>query len=382
MGVRFESASRRNFFDDGLDTDVAAAVRDGLAVFEKLGATIKSIRLEHIGLSVPVYYVVAPAEASSNLSRYDGVRFGHRAENVDDLLDLYKRSRGEGFGAEVKRRILTGTYVLSTGYYDAYYLQAQKVRQLIAGDFTEAFADVDLVVGPTTPTPAFGIGQKVDDPIQMYLNDIYTIGANLAGVARDVDTVRPRRRLTGRPAARRPAPRRGTFTEGRALLSTRDRLASPGALRFRVTETAVDWEIVIGLEIHAQLATQSKIFSGAATAYGAPPNTQACLVDLGYPGVLPVLNEQAVVMAIKFGLATHCEIATRSVFARKNYFYPDLPKGYQISQYELPIVHSGHIDIPTSQEWLQEELGSRARTSRKTPANRCTKIFTASRASI
>ncbi len=171
-----------NFFDDGLDADVAAAVRDGLAVFEKLGATIKSIRLEHIGLSVPVYYVVAPAEASSNLSRYDGVRFGHRAENVDDLLDLYKRSRGEGFGAEVKRRILTGTYVLSTGYYDAYYLQAQKARQLIANDFKEAFTDVDLVVGPTTPTPAFGIGQKVDDPIQMYLNDIYTIGANLAGL--------------------------------------------------------------------------------------------------------------------------------------------------------------------------------------------------------
>jgi aspartyl-tRNA(Asn)/glutamyl-tRNA(Gln) amidotransferase subunit A len=171
-----------NFFDDGLDADVAAAVRDGLAVFEKLGATIKSIRLEHIGLSVPVYYVVAPAEASSNLSRYDGVRFGHRAESVDDLLDLYKRSRGEGFGAEVKRRILTGTYVLSTGYYDAYYLQAQKVRQLIASDFKEAFTDVDIVVGPTTPTPAFGIGQKVNDPIQMYLNDIYTIGANLAGL--------------------------------------------------------------------------------------------------------------------------------------------------------------------------------------------------------
>jgi len=171
-----------NFFDDGLDADNAASVRAALAVFERLGATIRSVNLDHIHLSVPAYYVVAPAEASSNLSRFDGVRFGYRTENASDLLELYMRSRGEGFGAEVKRRILTGTYVLSTGYYDAYYLQAQKVRQLISEDFARAFADVDLIAGPTTPTPAFPIGQKVGDPIQMYLNDIYTIGANLAGL--------------------------------------------------------------------------------------------------------------------------------------------------------------------------------------------------------
>jgi aspartyl-tRNA(Asn)/glutamyl-tRNA(Gln) amidotransferase subunit A len=171
-----------NFFDAGLDDASATAVRSALRVFESLGATIKDIRLEHIHLSVPVYYVVAPAEASSNLSRFDGVRFGHRAENADDLTDFYMRTRGEGFGPEVKRRILTGTYVLSAGYYDAYYLQAQKVRQLISEDFSRAFADVDLLLGPTAPTPAFGIGQKMDDPIQMYLNDIYTIGANLAGL--------------------------------------------------------------------------------------------------------------------------------------------------------------------------------------------------------
>jgi aspartyl-tRNA(Asn)/glutamyl-tRNA(Gln) amidotransferase subunit A len=153
-----------------------------LSVFEKLGATLKPVTLSHIHLSVPVYYVVAPAEASSNLSRFDGVRFGYRAAGDDDLIELYKRTRGEGFGAEVKRRILTGTYVLSTGYYDAYYLQAQKVRKLISEDFRLAFEDVDLIAGPTTPTPAFRIGQKVDDPVQMYLNDIYTIGANLAGL--------------------------------------------------------------------------------------------------------------------------------------------------------------------------------------------------------
>jgi len=147
-----------------------------------LGATIKDIHLENLHLSVPAYYVVAPAEASSNLSRFDGVRFGYRTEGVEDLTEFYMRTRGEGFGAEVKRRILTGTYVLSAGYYDAYYLQAQKVRQLISQDFARAFESVDLIVGPTTPTPAFGIGQKTGDPILMYLNDIYTIGVNLAGL--------------------------------------------------------------------------------------------------------------------------------------------------------------------------------------------------------
>jgi aspartyl-tRNA(Asn)/glutamyl-tRNA(Gln) amidotransferase subunit A len=171
-----------NFFDEGLDAGNAKAIREGLRVFEKLGATVREIRLEHVHLSVPVYYVVAPAEASSNLARFDGVRYGYRAEGVKDLTELYMRSRGEGFGAEVKRRILTGTYVLSAGYFDAYYLQAQKVRQLISQDFANAFREVDLVAGPTTPTPAFGLGQKMNDPIQMYLNDIYTIGANLAGL--------------------------------------------------------------------------------------------------------------------------------------------------------------------------------------------------------
>ena len=171
-----------DFFDDGLDPDNAQLIRDALSVLERQGATLKRIRLDNIGLSVPAYYVVAPAEASSNLSRFDGVRFGHRAQGVGDLTELYMRTRGEGFGAEVKRRILTGTYVLSAGYFDAYYLQAQKVRQLISEDFARAFAKVDVIAGPTTPTPAFPLGQKLDDPIQMYLNDIYTIGAPLAGL--------------------------------------------------------------------------------------------------------------------------------------------------------------------------------------------------------
>jgi aspartyl-tRNA(Asn)/glutamyl-tRNA(Gln) amidotransferase subunit A len=173
-----------SFFDAGLDPANATAVRAALGELEKLGAKLKSIRLDNIHLSVPAYYVVAPAEASSNLSRFDGVRFGYRSPSADgaDLLTFYMRNRGEGFGAEVKRRILTGTYVLSAGYYDAYYLQAQKVRKLISEDFARAFETCDLVAGPTTPAPAFGLGQKTDDPIQMYLNDIYTVGANLAGL--------------------------------------------------------------------------------------------------------------------------------------------------------------------------------------------------------
>ena len=173
-----------SFFDDGLDADNAAAVRAALAELEKLGAKLKRIELKYIHLSVPAYYVVAPAEASSNLSRFDGVRFGHRAERApgDDLATFYMRTRGEGFGAEVTRRILTGTYVLSAGYFDAYYLQAQKARKLISDDFARAFRDVDFVAGPTTPSPAFRLGQKTSNPIEMYLNDIYTIGANLAGL--------------------------------------------------------------------------------------------------------------------------------------------------------------------------------------------------------
>ncbi len=172
----------RQHFDAGLDADCAVSIREAIAVLESLGATTVEVDLPNLDLSVPTYYVVAPAECSSNLSRFDGVRFGHRADEAEDLMDLYCRSRGEGFGDEVKRRIMTGTYVLSAGYYDAYYLKAQQVRHLIADDFRSAFADVDVIAGPTSPTPAFRLGDKIDDPITMYLNDIYTIGANLAGL--------------------------------------------------------------------------------------------------------------------------------------------------------------------------------------------------------
>jgi aspartyl-tRNA(Asn)/glutamyl-tRNA(Gln) amidotransferase subunit A len=172
----------RQYFSEGLDADVADTIQAAVKEFEKLGAVIKDIDLANTDLSVPAYYVVAPAECSSNLSRYDGVRFGYRCDDPVDLEDLYKRSRGEGFGEEVKRRIMIGTYVLSAGYYDAYYLKAQKVRRLIRDDFANAFREVDLVMGPTTPTPAFALGEKAGDPVSMYLSDVYTIAANLAGL--------------------------------------------------------------------------------------------------------------------------------------------------------------------------------------------------------
>jgi aspartyl-tRNA(Asn)/glutamyl-tRNA(Gln) amidotransferase subunit A len=172
----------KEYFENGLDKTVQARIQEAIGVFEKLGARIKEVSLPSSPLSISVYYVVASAECSSNLSRFDGVRFGHRCDNPRDLEDLYKRSRSEGFGDEVKRRIMVGTYALSSGYYDAYYLKAQKVRKLIADDFKRAFEQVDLLIGPTTPTPAFKIGEKTDDPVSMYLSDIYTIATNLAGL--------------------------------------------------------------------------------------------------------------------------------------------------------------------------------------------------------
>ncbi len=172
----------KQFFDSGLDSSVAAVIEKALNEYRSAGATLREIDLPNMQLSVPVYYVVAPAECSSNLSRFDGVRFGHRVQDPQDLEDMYKRSRGEGFGAEVKRRIMIGTYALSAGYYDAYYKKAQQLRRLISDDFKKAFAEVDVIMGPASPTTAFKIGEKSDDPVAMYLSDIYTIAVNLAGL--------------------------------------------------------------------------------------------------------------------------------------------------------------------------------------------------------
>ena len=172
----------KEYFGEGLDPRVSAVVEAAVRELEGLGARVREVSLPNSSLAVPVYYVVAPAECSSNLSRYDGVRYGHRCAEPKGLEDLYKRSRSEGFGAEVKLRIMIGTYALSAGYYDAYYLKAQQVRRLIAEDFRRAFAEVDVLVGPTSPSTAFRLGEKTSDPVQMYLSDIYTIAVNLAGL--------------------------------------------------------------------------------------------------------------------------------------------------------------------------------------------------------
>lgn len=172
----------KEFFAEGMSDDVRVEVEAALAEYRKLGATTVEVSLPNARLAIPAYYVIAPAEASSNLSRFDGVRYGHRAAEYGDLNDMYCKSRAEGFGAEVQRRILVGTYVLSHGYYDAYYIKAQKLRRLIAQDFAAAFAQCDLIAGPTNPTVAYGIGEKSDDPVQMYLGDIYTVAVNLAGL--------------------------------------------------------------------------------------------------------------------------------------------------------------------------------------------------------
>ncbi len=173
----------REWLAEGVDPEVASAVRDAVEVFQRLGADVCDISLPHSKYGIPAYYIVAPAEASSNLARYDGVHYGYRADGYDDMIDMYCRTRSEGFGAEVKRRIMLGTYALSAGYYDAYYLKALKVRRVIREDFDRAFERVDIILGPTSPTPAFRLGERLADPLSMYLSDVYTVTANLAGIA-------------------------------------------------------------------------------------------------------------------------------------------------------------------------------------------------------
>jgi aspartyl-tRNA(Asn)/glutamyl-tRNA(Gln) amidotransferase subunit A len=172
----------KEYFGEGLSKEVAAVVDAAISEYKKLGAQVVEVSLPNSQLAIPCYYVLAPSEASSNLSRFDGVRYGYRAKEYKDLVDMYCKTRAEGFGAEVKRRIMIGTYALSAGYYDAYYLKAQKLRRLIANDFAQAFERCDVIMGPTSPTTAFKIGAKSDDPVAMYLSDIYTISVNLAGL--------------------------------------------------------------------------------------------------------------------------------------------------------------------------------------------------------
>ena len=334
----------RAFFTNELDPKVATATQQALAELEERGAVLVDIDLPNIDLSLPAYYVIAPAEASANLSRFDGVRFGYRCENPKDLNDLYERSRSEGFGAEVQRRILVGTYALSASFFDAYYVQAQKIRRLIKNDFVQALSEVDMIASPTTPTPAFKIGEKSDKPSDMYLQDVFTISANLAGIpglsmpCGQVDSLPVGLQLLG-----------NYFDEARLLgvahqfQQITDWHAPRGGL-------SMMWETVIGLEIHTQLSTDSKIFSGSSTAFGQAPNTQANAVDLGLPGILPVPNAKAFEYAAMFGMAIGAQVNTRSTFDRKNYFTQIFRKGYQTTQLFHPIVEHGAVDIQVDDE--------------------------------
>jgi hypothetical protein len=381
----------KEFFDKGLDAAVEKCIREALkGIREARARRLVEVKLPALPLSVPTYYVVAPAECSSNLARFDGVRYGYRCQEPKDLMDLYKRSRGEGFGAEVKRRIMTGTYVLSAGYYDAYYLKAQRVRQLINQDFKRAFGEVDVLMGPTAPDVAFGLGAKASDPIQMYLNDIYTIGANLAGVpAMSIPCGFVRDLPVGLQICG-PHFGGGQAAERGACLPAGDRLASPdsGGLRpggavvsAPISSKEGGWETVIGLEIHAQLSTASKIFSGSAHGLRR-------LAELaGQPGRPRVSRRIA---GAEPGSRAHGgEVRARGIGDR------DRAVGVRAQELLLPGPAEGLPDQPVraahrrpgatwtscSTTAARSASASRVRTSRKTPANRCTKGWASSRAS-
>ena len=350
------SACRRSSSRRRWPSDVEGALRAALAELARLGATLVDVQLPRTELSIPVYYLIAPAEASSNLSRFDGVRYGHRAEHYEDLQSMYRASRSEGFGAEVKRRIMIGTYVLSHGYYDAYYLQAQKLRRMIADDFQACFRALRRHRRPGRADRRLAARRAERRPGRQLPGRHLHAAGEPGRPARDEHSGRLRRRRhAGRPAAGRQLLRRRHAAARRARVPAGDRLARARAAARRGRAMNGErraraalmrgFEVVIGIETHAQLSTRSKIFSGASTAFGAAPNTQASAVDLALPGTLPVANRGAVERAIRFGLAVGATIAPVSIFARKNYFYPDLPKGYQISQYETPVVQGGAVEF-------------------------------------
>ena len=335
---------------EGMEPGVLENFRATLARAEELGAHVEPCRLPHAQHGIAAYYLITSAEASSNLARFDGVRYGRRIDGEDGLLAMYERTRGEGFGDEVKRRIMLGTYALSAGYYDAYYGRAQKVRTKIADDFRAAFETLDFVVTPTSPWVAFPIGTKTDDPLAMYLNDFFTVPMPLAGIpAISI----PDGLSEGLPTGFQivgPA-----FSENRILDAA---YALEQAIGFDGSAvTGVSWEPVIGLEIHVQLTeTRTKMFCGCEPSFGDEPNTHTCPVCLGLPGALPVANERAIEFALKIGLALGCDLAPRSIFHRKNYFYPDNPKAYQISQYDEPLCRGGHLgDVRIHRVHLEED---------------------------
>ena len=325
--------------DAGVEPGVSANFDATLRLAEELGATVEPCQLPHASHALSAYYLIAPAEASSNLARFDGVRYGLRVDGDADLTTMYSRTREVGFGPEVKRRIMLGTYALSSGYYDAYYGTAQKVRTKIAEDFATVFDRFDFIVTPTSPWTAFELGSKTHDPLAMYLNDFCTVPMSLAGTpAISI----PSGLSEGLPVGFQLAG--PAFSESRLLDAAYALERAIGFDGSGAAHVSTRYEPVIGLEIHVQLSTRTKMFCGCELSFNDPPNTHTCPVCLGLPGALPVVNERAIHYGIMIGLALGCDIAERSLFHRKNYFYPDLPKGYQISQYDVPLCLGGNLD--------------------------------------
>ena len=324
-----------------------------LAVARELGASVERVSLPHADYGLSAYYVLAPAEASSNLARYDGVRYGLRRE-ADDLLTMYTKTRHDGFGAEVKRRVLIGTYALSSGYYDAYYGRAQRVRTQIAEDFKAAFAARRLRRHPDEPgrrLRARGQDRRPAGHVpQRLLHRADAAGRD----PRDLDPLRAERGAARRLPARRAPP---SARIASSTPPTRSSRRSASTTRRHATRRAMtDYEPVIGLEIHVQLSTRTKMFCGCELSFGEPPNTHTCEVCLGLPGSLPVANAEAIHYGLLIGLALDCELAPRSIFHRKNYFYPDNAKDYQISQYDEPLCRGGRLgDVRIHRVHLEED---------------------------
>ena len=349
---------REYFVEEGVDPSVLATVREAVAELERAGAKTREVSLPHTRYGIATYYLIADAEASSNLARYDGVRYGRRARGARGLTEMYERTRSEGFGDEVKRRIILGTYVLSAGYYDAYYRKAQQVRTLLRGDFETAFEGCDVIATPTSPEIAFRLGEKTDDPLSMYLSDIYTVSANLAGIpgisipcgfsrgmpvglqllgpALDEATPAARRRCL--PAAHRP-PR-----------------APPSGDRMSASDLS-KYEIVIGLEVHAQLRTESKLFSPAPVTYGARAQPQR---RAGLPGAA--------------GGASGAQPARRGVRDPRGPRHPlhdPHPFGVRAQELLLPGPAQGLPDLPVRvphrDRRLDRDLRRRRRDERRRP---------------
>ncbi len=338
---------------EGYQAGVLARFRESVELMTSAGAEVVEVSCPHFVHALATYYLILPGRGvvQPGPLRRDALRpAGHPRRQSPSAEDVMRATREAGFGDEVKRRIILGTYALSSGYYDAYYGQAQKVRTLITRDFEAAFEQADVLVSPTAPTTAFKLGEKVDDPLAMYLNDLATIPANLSGVPgisvpsglADEDGLPAGVQILAPALADDRVYRVGAALEallarewGGPLLDRRPELWTGVP---RMTDALLSYDDVLaqfdpalGLEVHVELNTATKMFCGCPTEFGAEPNTQTCPTCLGLPGSMPVVNAKAVESAIRIGLALNCEIAEWCRFARKNYFYPDMPKNFQTS---------------------------------------------------